>query len=326
VGDPVVAAVGEPYDLLVLEASSFQLHFTFSMAPLAAVCLNIDDDHLDWHGGPAAYRAAKARVYQHTSVACLYPADSMEIDAMVREADVEEGCRAVGFTLGVPTVSQLGLVEDILVDRVFLDNRQNQALEMARIEDLAHLAAGNVPPYLVANALAAAGLARAAGIDPEYVGEGLRTFRLDHHRTAYVATIDGVTYVDDSKATNPHAARAAFGGIADGTAVWIAGGLTKGADLGPIVRDVAGRLRAAVIIGSDPAPLVVAFERHAPRIPITVIPAGDTVMERAVGAAREYAQPGDVVLMSPACASMDQFRDYADRGNAFAAAVEALAK
>jgi UDP-N-acetylmuramoylalanine--D-glutamate ligase len=326
VGEPVVATAGEPLDLLVVEVSSFQLHYTFSVSPLASVCLNVDDDHLDWHGSPEAYRADKARVYAHTTVACLYPEDSADIDAMVREADVEEGCRAIGLTLGVPMISQLGLVEDILVDRAFLENRQNEAFELARIEDLAHLTAGDVPPYLIANALAAAGLARAAGIDPEYVGEGLRTFRLDYHRTAHVATVDGVAYVDDSKATNPHAARAAFGGIAVGTAVWIVGGLTKGADLAPLVRDVADRLRAAVIIGLDSSSLAAAFERHAPGIPVTVIPAGDTVMERAVRVAREYARPGDIVLMSPACASMDQFRDYADRGDAFATAVGALAK
>ncbi len=326
VGEPVVAAAGEPRDLLVVEVSSFQLHFTSSVAPLASVCLNVDDDHLDWHGGPEAYRTDKARVYQRAKVACLYPEDSAEIEQMVRSADVEEGCRAIGLTLGSPMVGQLGLVEDVLVDRAFLENRKHEALELGRLGDLAHLTVGEIPPYLVANALAAAGLARAAGIDPRYVGEGLRDFRLDHHRTAHVATVDEVMYVDDSKATNPHAARAAFGAIPRGTAVWIAGGLTKGADLGPIVRDIAVRLRAAVIIGVDPSPLVAAFERHAPGIPITVIPAGDTVMERAVRVAREYARPGDTVLMSPACASMDQFRDYADRGDAFAAAVGALAR
>ena len=324
VGDAVVAAAGEPLDLLVVEISSFQLHYTSTVAPLAAVCLNVDDDHLDWHGTAAAYRADKARVYARTVGACLYPAESGDIEAMVGDAEVAEGCRAVGITLGAPTVSQLGVVDGMLLDRAFLDARHREAIEIGEVADLAHLTAGTVPPYLVLNALAAAGLARAAGISPGAVRAGLQGFRLDAHRTAVVAIVAGVAYVDDSKATNPHAARAAFGAIPDGTGVWMAGGLTKGADPAPLVRDVAARLRAAVIIGLDPDPFVDAFRRHAPGIPVTVIRPGDTVMERAVSAAREYARPGDTVLLSPACASMDQFRNYADRGEAFSAAVRAL--
>jgi len=324
VGDPVVASSSRALDLLIVEVSSFQLHYTSSMAPLASVCLNIDDDHLDWHGGFEGYRADKARIYERTRVACLYPTESDTIERMVREANVVEGCRAVGLTLGIPAVSELGVVDEAIVDRAFIDTRETEAVEVARLADLAHLTVGPVPPYLLSNALAATALARVAGIGPEAVSAGLRDFHLDAHRTAVVATIDGVSYIDDSKATNIHAARAAFGSIPAGTAVWIAGGLTKGADLGPLVRDVSPRLRAAVLIGLDPTPLVEAFERHAPGIPVTVISPGDTVMERAVAAARENAHPGDTVLLSPACASMDQFRDYKDRGDRFTAAVKGL--
>lgn len=324
VGDAVVASSRLSLDLLIVEVSSFQLHYTSSLEPLASVCLNVDDDHLDWHGGAEGYRADKARIYEGTRVACLYPTDSPAIDGMVREAEVAEGCRAIGFSLGIPAVSELGVVEGILVDRAFVKNRRDEALEIARVADLQHLIAGEVPPYLVSNALAAAGIARAVGIEPEKIAAGFRSFRLDAHRTALVATIGDVAYVDDSKATNPHAARAAFGAIPVGTAIWIVGGLAKGADLGPLVREVAGSLRAAILIGLDSSALVDAFERHAPGIPVTVIPPGDTVMERAVSAARGYACPGDTVLLSPACASMDQFRDYKDRGDSFAVAVRAL--
>ena len=321
VGEPVIAAATRPLDLLVVEISSFQLHYTSTVEPLAAVCLNADDDHADWHGGHDAYLAAKATVYERARVACAYPADDPVVEEMVRSADVAEGCRAIGLTRGVPAVSQVGVVDDLIVDRAFLDTRWNEGREVAALDDLAHLSEGAPPPYLVDNALAATALARAAGIEPPAIADGLRSFALDAHRTALVARVDGVAYVDDSKATNPHAARAALDGVPEGTAVWIAGGLGKGADFEPLIRAVAPRLRAVVLIGVDPAPLADPLARHAPRIPVRVIEPGETVMKRAVAAAREFARAGDVVLLSPACASMDQFRDYKDRGDAFAAAV-----
>jgi UDP-N-acetylmuramoylalanine--D-glutamate ligase len=324
VGEPVVRAAKGDLDLVVVEVSSFQLHFTSSVEPLASACLNVDDDHADWHGSREAYAAAKAKVFAHARVACVYPAADSVIEGMVRGADVAEGCRAVGLTLGAPAVSQLGFVDGLMVDRAFHDARHREALPLASITDLEHLVVGPVPPYLAFDALAAAALARAAGIGSGPIGEGLRSFALDAHRTTVVARVAGVAYVDDSKATNPHAARAALSGVAPGTAVWIAGGLPKGADFDPLVKEVASRLRAVVIIGLDPAPILGALERHAPGIPVTVIEPGETVMKRAVMAARELAREGDVVLLSPACASMDQFRDYADRGRSFAAAVEEM--
>ncbi len=321
VGEPVVTAAPRPLDLLVVEVSSFQLHYTSSVEPLAAVCLNADDDHADWHGGRDAYLAAKATVYERTRSACVYPVADEVVEGMVRRADVRDGCRAVGVTPGIPAVSQVGVVDGMIVDRAFLDERWREGREVASVDDLAHLATGAVPPSLLADALAATALARAAGIEPPAIAAGLRSFALDAHRTALVARVDDVAYVDDSKATNPHAARAALDGVPEGTAVWIAGGLPKGADFDPLVAAVAPRLRAVVLIGLDPTPIAAALTRHAPRIPVRVIEPGETVMKRAVAAARGLAHAGDVVLLSPACASMDQFRDYRDRGDAFAAAV-----
>jgi len=325
VGEPAVAAAGLPLDLVVVEVSSFQLHYTSTLEPLASVCLNVDDDHSDWHGSHVAYAAAKSKVYSRVREACVYPAADSAIEAMVLHAEVAEGCRAVGLTLGAPRVAQLGFVDGVMVDRAFHGARQREAIELASVADLEHLVAGSVPPYLAFDALAAAALARAVGIEPEAIRDALRTFHLDAHRTAVVARVGGVAYVDDSKATNPHAARAALDGVPPGTAVWIAGGLGKGADFDPLVREVGRRLRAAVIIGVDPSPIADALARHAPGIPVTIIEPGETVMKRAVAAAREWAREGDVVLLSPACASMDQFRDYADRGDSFAAAVGEMA-
>ncbi|WP_228372624.1 UDP-N-acetylmuramoyl-L-alanine--D-glutamate ligase [Demequina maris] len=322
-GIPVIHAAREESDLVAVEIASLQLHFAHTISPHAAVCLNADDDHTDWHGSLEAYRADKAKVYQHVQVACVYPAADALVESMVAEADVVEGARAIGVTLGAPGPSQLGIVEGLLLDRAFVPDRHRQAAELGEVDDLAHLVAGDVPPYLATNALAAAALCRAVGVPAEAVRDGLRSFRLDQHRTAWVRDLDGVSYVDDSKATNAHAVEAAFGGRTDKSVVWIAGGLAKGQEFSALVQVLAGRVRAAVLIGVDQEPLAAALATHAPEIPVVPVPPGEDVMSRAVQAARGLAEPGDTVLLSPACASMDQFRSYADRGEAFTRAVEA---
>ncbi|GIG54287.1 UDP-N-acetylmuramoyl-L-alanine--D-glutamate ligase [Demequina activiva] len=323
-GIPVIAAAREQHDLVAVEIASLQLHYTSTLSPHAAVCLNADEDHLDWHGSVEAYRADKARVYRHVQVACVYGAHDSVVEAMVEDADVVEGARAVGVTLGAPAVSQLGIVESLLADRAFHESRRTEALELGHVSDLSHLVAGDVPPYLLFNALAAAALCRAVGVEPAAVARGLASFSLDAHRTAHVRDLGGVSFVDDSKATNAHAAIAAFGGRAPSSVVWIAGGQAKGQEFDELVRAVRDRVRAVVLIGADPEPLAGSLAGHAADIPVTRIEPGDTVMEQAVRAARDLAMPGDTVLLSPACASFDQFRSYADRGDAFAAAVGAL--
>ncbi|WP_430867020.1 UDP-N-acetylmuramoyl-L-alanine--D-glutamate ligase [Demequina aurantiaca] len=325
-GVSVIAAAREQHDLVAVEIASLQLHFSSTIAPLAAVALNVDDDHTDWHGGIENYRAAKARVYRNVEVACVYPAHDERIEAMVADADVQDGCRAIGITLGAPTVSQLGVVDGVLCDRAFSETRRTEALELGHVDDLQHLVAGAVPPYLIFNALCAAALTRAAGVPASAVRDGLRGFALDAHRTATVRELDGVTYVDDSKATNAHAVLAAFGGREQRSVVWVAGGLAKDQDFDEMVRSIAPRVREVILIGVDPEPLLQSLARHAADIPVTCVEPGDTVMTRAVAAARIVAHAGDTVLLSPACASMDQFRSYADRGDAFAQAVKALGR
>lgn len=323
-GVPVIAAARRRHDLVAVEIASLQLHFTSTLSPQAAVCLNADEDHLDWHGSVADYRADKARVYRHAQVACVYGAHDAVVEAMVADADVVDGCRAIGITLGSPAVSQLGIVDGVLVDRAFVEERRRSAAELGHVDDLRHLVAGDVPPYLAFNALSAAALARAVGVEADAVARGLREFRLDAHRSAFVRRVREVDWVDDSKATNAHAAIAAFGGRAASSVVWIAGGDAKGQDFDELVTAVRDRVREVILVGLDPEPLASALAQHAADIPVTRIEPGDTVMQRAVSAAREAAQAGDTVLLSPACASFDQFRSYADRGDAFAQAVEAL--
>ncbi|WP_344633111.1 UDP-N-acetylmuramoyl-L-alanine--D-glutamate ligase [Streptomyces glaucosporus] len=321
IGTPIVDVVlgEERYDVLAVELSSYQLHWAPSVRPHSAAVLNVAPDHLDWHGSMEAYAADKGRIYEGNRVACVYNAADPVTEELVRRADVVEGCRAIGFTLGTPAPSQLGVVDGILVDRAFVGNRHSHAQELAEVSDV------NPPaPHNIANALAAAALARAFGVEPGAVRDGLRAFRPDPHRIEHVADVDGVAYVDDSKATNTHAAEASLG--AYDPVVWIAGGLAKGASFDDLVAKAAKRLRGAVLIGADRALIREALARHAPDVPVVDLDRTDTgAMAAAVREAARLARPGDTVLMAPACASMDMFTNYHARGEAFAAAVRDLA-
>ncbi|WP_431032920.1 UDP-N-acetylmuramoyl-L-alanine--D-glutamate ligase [Streptomyces sp. P6-2-1] len=309
----------EPYDVLAVELSSYQLHWAPSVRPHSAVVLNLAPDHLDWHGSMAAYATDKGRVYEGNTVACVYNTADAATEELVRAADVEEGCRAIGFTLGTPRPSEVGVVEGLLVDRAFVPDRGKQAQELAEVADV-HPPA----PHNIANALAAAALARAFGVPATAVREGLRAFRPDPHRIEHVATIEGVTYVDDSKATNTHAAEASL--AAYEPIVWIAGGLAKGASFDELVQGAAKRLRAVVLLGRDRALIREALARHAPNVPVVDLDRADTgAMSEAVREAAGLAESGDTVLLAPACASMDMFTNYNVRGDLFAEAVRARA-
>ncbi|MFI9162433.1 UDP-N-acetylmuramoyl-L-alanine--D-glutamate ligase [Kitasatospora aureofaciens] len=323
VGVSVLDAVlaEEPYDVLAVELSSYQLHWAPSLRPYSAAVLNLAPDHLDWHGSMEAYAADKGRIYEGNVVACVYNLADPATEALVREADVEEGCRAIGFGLGAPGPSNFGVVDGLLVDRAFVEDRARNAAELGAVEDV------NPPaPHNIANALAAAALARAYGVEPKAVREGLRAFRPDAHRIAEVGTVREVTYIDDSKATNTHAAAASL--AAYRPIVWIAGGLAKGATFDDLVQGAAERLRAVVLIGQDRALIREALERHAPDVPVIDAAEGQTgavAMTEVVRTAASLARSGDTVLLAPACASMDMFTNYGERGDRFAAAVRELA-
>jgi UDP-N-acetylmuramoylalanine--D-glutamate ligase len=247
----------------------------------------------------------------------------------------------VGFRLGEPAAGELGVRDGQLVDRGFAD-------------DLALLPAASIPvpgPSGVLDALAAAALARCVGVPPEAIGAAISSFRLGPHRAEVVAVADGITYVDDSKATNPHAAEASV--LAYPRVVWVAGGLLKGASVDGEVARMASRLVGAVLIGRDRTQVAEALSRHAPDVPVVQVVTGEDVemhatadipgasvvevtkdddtsgtvgarvMTAVVAAARGLAKSGDTVLLAPAGASFDQFSGYADRGDTFAAAVRA---
>ena len=317
VGLPLVEAVMDPlpYDVLAVELSSFQLHYTSSVAAESAAVLNVAEDHLDWYPDLASYVADKGRIYQGVQRACVYNVADPATERLVREAEVTEGARAIGFTLGLPGVGMLGIVDDMLCDRAFVEERQTSAAELCTLSDLATSA-----PHYVANALAAAALARSHSVPAVAIREALRGFRPDGHRIAEVGSYDGVTWIDDSKATNPHAAEASL--LAYDPVVWVAGGLAKGARFDDLVTRVRDRLRGVVLIGRDAGVIREALSRHAPDVPVIEVDGRETpVMEGVVVAAASLARPGDTVLLAPGCASMDMFANYGERGDAFADAV-----
>jgi UDP-N-acetylmuramoylalanine--D-glutamate ligase len=310
VGVSVIDAVvdPDPYDVLAIEASSYQLYWSSTIRAAAGAWLNLAPDHLDWHGSMAAYGEAKARVW-----AGLDPIDMIgNRDDPLVAGRLPAG--ATGFTLAAPADGDLGVRDGWLVSRAFGD----AGLDLLPVDEVRP--AG---PHNVANALAAAGLARAHGVSGASIAAGLRGFVPDPHRNQPVAERAGVRWVDDSKATNPHAARASL--VAYPRVVWVAGGQLKGVDPDELVAEVAGHLAGAVLLGQDRALLAEALARHAPEIPvISVDRTDDGAMTEVVRAAAALARPGDTVLLAPAAASYDMYSGYPARGAAFAAAVAEL--
>ncbi len=318
IGNPILDAIRDPegFDFLVVEISSFQLHYSGDLNPVASAFLNLAPDHIDWHGSEQAYFQSKAKVYQGTEVAIVYNAADQKTLEAAEAADVVEGCRAVAFTTSMPSVSMVGYVEEFLVDRAFITDRYAAALEIAEDSDLA--AIGVLSDHLRANVAAATALARAVGVEPAQIKRAISSFELSPHRIQKVLDKDGVLFIDDSKATNAHAANASLASF--NSIVWIVGGLLKGVDPSPLLLEHGSKLKAAVVIGADTLELEGLFAKLLPNLPVRVV-SGERVMEQAVASALEFASSGDTVLLAPAAASMDQFQDYADRGNQFQAEV-----
>lgn len=319
IGTPLVEVAAGPYDVLAVELGSFQLHWSPSLAPHAAAVINVAPDHLDWWDGSFAdYTAAKAKAFADPRTCAIGNADDAQTLRLLARAPG----RRVTFTLNSPRPHQLGVVEDLLVDRAFVDAPDENAVELATFADITVPGAHNV-----ANALAAAALARSIGVEPEAIAEGLRAFRPAPHRITEVGEIGGVRFIDDSKATSPHAAAASLTSF--DSIVWIAGGLGKEIPFDELVAEAGDRLRAAVLVGGCKDEIREALRRHAPDVPVVDVASAETdtvdaVMDKVVAEAAAHARPGDVVLLAPAAASMDMFRDYRHRGEVFAAAVARL--
>jgi UDP-N-acetylmuramoylalanine--D-glutamate ligase len=337
IGNPVLDTLGEPAELLAVELSSFQLYWAASVRPAAGAVLNVAEDHLDWHGSFDDYARAKARALEGR-VAIAGLDDPVAAGLLARAGAPVR----VGFRLGAPAPGEVGVRDGALVDRAFSDDTVLTELATVPL----------VGPVGVLDALAAAALARSQGVPAAAIAAALSSFKVGAHRAEMVGVVDGVAYVDDSKATNPHAAQASI--EAYPRVVWVAGGLLKGASVDDLVARVADRLVGAVLIGRDRVAIAAALARHAPDVPVVAVVTGedsgmqgtnepsvtavthvvteeagalgDRVMAEAVAAARGLARPGDTVLLAPAGASFDQFGGYADRGDAFAAAVLGAAR
>ena len=339
IGEPVLDLLDQPADVLAVELSSFQLHWAPSLRPEAGAVLNVAEDHLDWHGSMQAYAQAKAR-----ALTGRVAVGGLDDPAAARLLKAAPAATRVGFRSGEPGSGEVGVRDGAIVDNAFGD-----ALVLA--------AAASIPvagPVGVLNALAAATLARAVDVPAPAIADALTTFQVGRHRAEVVAVSDGITYVDDSKATNPHAAQASISAYP--RVVWVAGGLLKGASADALVAAVASRLVGVVLIGQDRMVVGDALSRHAPDVPVVELvtgedsgvavkadsygsgvtyvtqvvevgarPTAEAVMAAVVDAARDLARPGDTVLLAPAGASFDQFSGYGHRGDSFAAAVRAVA-
>jgi len=312
IGEPLIeAATGDRYDVLAVELSSFQLHWSATLAPQAGALLNLADDHLEWHGDFTAYSIAKTAIWRAATPERGGSAIGNADDPLVVAALARVPGRKVTFSTNGPAefreldgwlvrAGEGGVEPIVAVDRIRPPGRHN-----------------------VANALAACALAASHGVPTEAMAAGLTGYQPEPHRNALVATVDGVGYVDDSKATNPHAALASL--TAYPRIVWVAGGQLKGVRVDDLVRTVAGRLVGAVLLGVDRAEIADALARHAPGLPVVeVASVDDGAMGEVVRAAAALAHPGDTVLLAPAAASKDMFTSYAQRGEAFAAAVHAM--
>jgi len=300
IGHPFSLAAGEGHAALAVEASSFQLRFHHWLHPRVSVLLNVAQDHVDWHGSFERYVEAKARIYERQN----------EDDVHVGNADDDRGkeisaaapCRVVWFRMGPPGDGEVGFVGRELVARVDAEARLGTPVSDAH--------------GFRADAAAAAAAALSFGLPPGSVSEGLRRSVPLPHRGEEVARVGSVVFLDDSKATNVHAALHALSGRHD--VVLIAGGVAKGVDLSPLA-EATPALAAVVAVGEAATDIAMVFESK-----VAVSKAGS--IEEAVREALELAPRGGTVLLAPACASWDMFRDYAERGERFAQAARRLAR
>ena len=313
VGDPVIEIVtNSDSDVLILELSSFQLSWSREARFYASAILNIADDHIDWHGSFDAYASAKFEIAKMSEILIV----NFD-DPVVAERSKAVTNRVVAFTLHTPKPNEIGLVENLVVDRAFINGDAEALFELHHLTPAV--------PHNLLNAMAAAALARSVGASSEAIAKALSHFKLDHHRLEVVLVRDGITWIDDSKATNPHAALAAL--RSQLRSIWIAGGLAKGAPMEDLIKAAAHRIKYAILIGTDANLIAEALRLHAPLVEYVFIDPqlkGKELMLEVVKAAKARALEGDCVLLAPACASMDQFKNYAERGELFATSVKEL--
>ncbi len=306
----IEAVVNSRADILALELSSFQLEWSNLAHFEAGAILNIAEDHIDWHQSFENYLAAKLKISQLADLVILN-----KDDQHLAKNGKTLSKPITWISLQVPSKGEIGLVENLIVDRAFI---KDDAEALFEISDVTPSVGHNV-----SNAMAAATLARSVGAKSDAIANALRNFKLDHHRLEVVHKSGGITFINDSKATNPHAAIAAL--YSQMESIWIAGGLAKGAAMDELAQRCKNRIKAAILIGSDAPIIKEALLKQAPNLAIYTTDLnlkGMDVMRSVMSIVKEIAVSGDVVLLAPACASMDQFKNYADRGESFTAAAK----
>ena len=306
----IEAVVNSRADILALELSSFQLEWSNLAHFEAGAILNIAEDHIDWHQSFENYLAAKLKISQLADLVILN-----KDDQHLAKSGKTLSKPITWISLQVPSKGEIGLVENLIVDRAFI---KDDAEALFEISDVTPSVGHNV-----SNAMAAATLARSVGAKSDAIANALRNFKLDHHRLEVVHKSGGITFINDSKATNPHAAIAAL--YSQMESIWIAGGLAKGAAMDELAQRCKNRIKAAILIGSDAPIIKEALLKQAPNLAIYTTDLnlkGMDVMRSVMSIVKEIAVSGDVVLLAPACASMDQFKNYADRGESFTAAAK----
>ncbi|TAL61150.1 MAG: UDP-N-acetylmuramoyl-L-alanine--D-glutamate ligase [Legionella sp.] len=306
IGTPVLDLLQEkkPFELWVLELSSFQLDLTYSLKPLAATILNITPDHLDRHHTLQAYIDAKQRIYQDAKIVLFNRDDP----ATAPQSTKHEA--TISFGQDAPKAGQWGLLK--------VEGKTYLAKGRECLIDVDSILIKGVHNWL--NALAACALAEAAGIPMAAITQVLQTFTGLAHRCQWVRSLAGVDWINDSKGTNIGATISAINGIGgsmQGKIVLIAGGQGKGADFDELSQPIADFVRSIVLIGEDADKIEKAL--------MDVVPISRaTTLDNAVLIAKQQAQPGDVVLLSPACASLDMFKDFNHRGDVFTSLVNGL--
>jgi UDP-N-acetylmuramoylalanine--D-glutamate ligase len=301
----IEAVVKSNAEILALELSSFQLEWSNLAHFESAAILNIAEDHIDWHQSFENYLAAKLKISELADLVILN-----KDDQHLAKSGKNISKPITWISLQVPSKGEIGLVENIIVDRAFINGDAEALFELS-----------DVTPSVghnVSNAMAAAALARSIGAKSDAIAQGLRNFKLDHHRLEVVHKNSGITFINDSKATNPHAAIAAL--YSQMESIWIAGGLAKGAAMDELAQRCKGRIKAAILIGSDAPIIKAALLKQSPNLAIYTTDLslkGIDVMHSVMSIVKQIAVSGDVVLLAPACASMDQFKNYADRGESF---------
>ena len=313
VGQTVIASVcaEKPFDYLAIELSSFQIQWSELPRYQSVAILNIAEDHIDWHGSFEEYAAAKLKLLKQADKSFINKSDPELVKRVGKET-------VIWFSLETPNPNELGLVENLLIDRTFSPT-PSQANEIAELVDITPTA-----PHNVLNALAASALVLSIGINYEAIKLGLRNFSPDHHRMELVLSKNEINWIDDSKATNPHAAAASL--LSYFQIIWIAGGLAKGASMDELVSSCAKRIKSVILIGQDRELISDAFAKFSPTTEIVRVDQttdSKQLMNDVVMQAIKLAKPGDTVLLAPACASMDQFDSYVERGQLFAQAVKA---